>query len=169
MGVRGVSTHSNVLGVLFWEKWSRNRGQLSGMGKDGRGRGAKVQPGDGSSEPPSEREPWAGGGPEPSPSALRQASPCLCLHYMSSASSPSLGAQSCTETWGLGFGRGRDSRVLLVPAHSGHKAPWNPVFPVENHPWYKKTSGAPCWQLCVNNLIPGALRPTLTRSWPKHT
>lgn len=56
---------------------------------------------------------------------LAQASPGRLLHCTSAASSPSLGAQGCTETWGLDSGGGQDSRVLLVHTHSGPKAPWN--------------------------------------------
>lgn len=62
----------------------------------------------------------------PSPSAPCQASPLLFLHYTSSASCPSLGAQGCTETWGLGSGGGPDSRLFLVLAPRGPYAPWNP-------------------------------------------
>lgn len=141
------------------------------MAKDGRSRGAKVQPGGLSSEPPSEQEPCAGGGPEPSPSAPRQASPCLFLHYTSSASTPSLGAQGCTETCRLGSGSGRDSRVFLVHVPSGPQTPWNPPrSSLRISPW-RKTSGAPYWQLWVNKPIPGSQRliPTRVLSTPGTT
>ena len=81
--------------------------------------------------------------------------PCLLLHYTSSASSLSRGAQGCTATSGAGLRRGdKIPRFSRFTRTAGPKLPGTlPVVHCGEYSLGQKTSGALYWQFCVNHPI----------------
>lgn len=163
-------TCSRVLG-----EFPGTREQLSWVGQGGCDRGAKAQPGGLSSEPPSERDPWAGGGPEPLPpaphlpassgSGLSSAAPPHTL----SASFPGLRAQGCPETWGWGL-EGDKTLKFSWLARTDAQSALDPCLAlnVENHPLDRRPRAPPIVSRAPTSRITSSLWPTLRQGAWSH-